>query len=130
MYRDVQWLDPDKYRLRDRKKPLSQIHECTVLQDALRDYYYHYEHLTGGDEFVAKFRVPHGTNAEEFVKNYFKGAVKGVDMDRVQPKYGRNYDILICEERELAKLWSQAQAESRCACMMTLTVPGTKFRPE
>jgi hypothetical protein len=38
MYRDVQWLDPDKYRLRDRKKPLPRIHECTVLQDALGDY--------------------------------------------------------------------------------------------
>lgn len=112
MYCLVAWRDPNlSYKTRR-----SQNHECIVLQDALGDYYYHYEFSQGGDEFVGKFWVPPGTDAEDFVKNYFRGAIKGVDMDQVLPEYGSKYDSLKEEQRELAKLQAEAHDQSRCAC--------------
>jgi hypothetical protein len=108
MYCLIAWRDPTlSYKTRR-----SQNHECIVLQDALGDYYYHYEFCQGGDEFVGKFRAPRGTDAEDFVKNHFRGAIKGVDMDQVLPEYGSKYDNLMEEQRELAKLQAEAHDQS------------------
>jgi hypothetical protein len=119
MFCRLPWHEPGStlhnLPLRD---PPAENHERVVLLDALGDYYYHYEYVSGGDEFVGKFRAPRGTEAEDFVKNYFKGGVKGVDMDRVLPNYGNHYDDLLAEQRELGKLRKQAEAESRCACKL------------
>ena len=98
------------------KKP-APLHDCLVLQDSLGDYYYYYEFSQGGCEFIAKFRAPRGTCAGDFVKNYFKGAVKGVDMDRVLPRRESKDGLYIQKERKkLVKLHKQALYQSRCAC--------------
>jgi hypothetical protein len=116
MYCLEAWRDPTS-SLSYKRRP-DPNHECIVFRDGLGDYYYHYEFSQGGDEFVGKFRVPRGTNAEDFVKNYFRGAIKGVDMDQVLPEYGSKYDSLMEEERELTKLQAEAHDQSRCACII------------
>jgi hypothetical protein len=90
-----------------------------ILQDALGDYYLYSEDVHLGTFFVAKFRVPRGTAPEIFAKDYFKGAVKGVDMDEVHP--GEDYDSPKCQEfrdeqEELGRLRIKAQSQSVCAC--------------
>ena len=61
-------------------------HESFVFQDALGEYYFYYDFCHGGlDEYLAKFRAPRGTTVGDFVKNHFRGGVKGVDMDLVLP---------------------------------------------
>jgi hypothetical protein len=119
MYCRIPWHEPaiESYYA-SLPGPRPENHERFVLQDALGDYYYHYEFVQGGDEFVAKFRAPRGTEPEDFVKNYFEGGVKGVDMDQVLPEYGKRYDDLLAEQRELCKLRGQAEAQSRCACKL------------
>jgi hypothetical protein len=112
MYCRIAWLKPGT----ESDYPPPENHERVVLQDALGDYYYHYEFSQGGDEFVGKFRAPRGTAVENFVKNYFKGGVKGVDMDQVLPKYGKHYDDVLAEQGKLMALRDQAEAQSRCAC--------------
>jgi hypothetical protein len=123
MYCLVERCGPSGYYSHER--PLPQNHECVVVQDALGDYYYHYDFSQGGDEFVAKFRTPRGTTAEDFVKNYFRGAVKDVDMDQILPGCRSNYDDLVKEQRELAKLRDKDQ--SCCACCK-LVASGTKSK--
>jgi hypothetical protein len=126
MYCTVDWLEPGQYHT----YRIPWNHECIVLQDALGDYYYHYEFSQGRSEFVGKFWAPLGMNGEDFVKNYFRGAVKGVDMDQVLPDYGSKYDNLVREEAELAKLQDQARVQSCCACEAFLGQLGsTKFKP-
>jgi len=97
-------------------------HECIVFQDALGKYYLYYDFSQGGGGCLAKFRAPRGTMVSDFVKNYFRGGVKGVDMDLVLPEneYERDYQTLRKEERDLAKLQAQAEAQSRCVCDMWL----------
>jgi hypothetical protein len=73
----------------------------------------------GGDEYLAKFPAPRGTTVNDFLKNHFRGGVKGVDMDLVLPEneYGSAYyHILRKEQKGLAELRAQAKAQSRCAC--------------
>jgi hypothetical protein len=86
IYCTVEWIHPYHRAkiMRLNKKP-GPLHDCLMLQDSLGDYYYYYELLQGGCRFIAKFQAPCGTCVEDFVKNYFNGAVKGVDMDRVLP---------------------------------------------
>lgn len=67
---------------------------------------------------MAKFRAPRGTHPEDFVTNYFKGGVKGVDMDEVPAKWGRRYEISFEKQRQLGKRWARVRAESRCACVL------------
>jgi hypothetical protein len=95
-------------------------HYCLVLQDSFGDYYYYYEFSQGGDRFIAKFWAPRGTCAEDFVKNYFKGAMKDVDMNRVLPRCESKYESLtndlLKEQKELVKLHEQARDQFQCAC--------------
>ena len=44
--------------------PHTGNHECIVFQDAIGEYYFHYDFSQGGDEYVAKFRAPCGTNGQ------------------------------------------------------------------
>jgi hypothetical protein len=83
MYCTIPWHEPslESYYaslFEQLGRPPPENHERVVLQDVLGD---HYEFVQGGDEFVGKFRAPRGTQPEDFVNNYFKGGVKGVDMD-------------------------------------------------
>jgi len=122
MYNTMQWLDPDD-PLMDHSSPPRYdhpLHERMVIQDALGDYYYHYEFSQGGGEFAAKFRAPRGTHPEDFVKNYFKGGVRGVDMDEVPTKWGKRVGIIDTKQRQLGNHWGRVQAESRCACVLRL----------
>jgi hypothetical protein len=99
-------------------------HECIVFQDALGEYYFYYDFSQGGDEYLAKFRAPRGTTVSEFLRDHFRGGVKGVDMDLVLPEneFGTAYYYsLRKEQRDLAVLQAQAQAESRCACQHAAT---------
>ena len=60
-----------------------------------------------------------GQTVNDFVKNDFRGGVRGVDMDLVLPADedgSTYYYILKKEQRDLARLWAQANAQSRCAC--------------
>jgi hypothetical protein len=108
------------YRVREPGDK-NELHMAIVLQDALGDYYFSYENgYHGGDFLVAKFRhVPRGTAPQEFVKHYFKGAVKGVDMDEIHPREdynGPERKRLRDEQVELARLFREAQSQSACAC--------------
>ena len=93
--------------------------ECIVFQDAVGDYYFYYEFSQGGDEYVAKFRAPRGTTVSDFLKDHFRGGVKGVDMDLVlsDDRSLANSSRVWWHERELGRRRTQAQAESRCACL-------------
>jgi hypothetical protein len=121
MYCTLEWSDSDykAERMRLNIQP-GRLHECLVLQDSFGDYYYYYEFSQGGDRFIAKFWAPRGICAGDFVKNYFKGAVKDVDMDRVLPrcesKYESLFNDLLKEQKELAKLHEQARDQVQCAC--------------
>ena len=79
MYCAVEWSNPDykAERMRLNIQP-GRLHERirVVLQDSFGDCYYHYEFSQDGNRFIGKFRAPRGTCAEDFVKKYFKGAVK------------------------------------------------------
>ena len=76
------------------------VNECIVFRDAVGDYYLYFELAQGHGEYLAKFRAPRGTTVEDFVKNHFWGAVKGVDMDEVPPGCrGNAYHELVEEER-------------------------------
>jgi hypothetical protein len=112
------------YRLREAGG-LPGLHESIIFQDGLGDYYFRYQDgYSGFLQFVAKFRAPCGTAPEEFVEKYFKGAIKGVDMDEVVPlwdmedneEYYKHADRVRKEQSELAKLWQKAQCQSACAC--------------
>jgi hypothetical protein len=119
MFYTLQWRDPDDPLVNGPQCPTerSRNHECIVIRDALGDYYYHYEFSQGGGEFVAKFRAPRGVGVEHFGKNYFKGGVRGVDMDEVpQAKSAKRFYILEAKQMQLGKRWARVQAESRCAC--------------
>jgi hypothetical protein len=116
------------YRLREAGG-LPGLHESIILQDGLGDYYFRYKDgYSGFHEFVAKFRAPCGTTPDEFVEKYFKGAIKGVDMDEVVPhwngeddeEYYEYADRVRKEQAELAKLWMKARRQSACACVELL----------
>ena len=115
MFCTVDWIEPGG--LFEEKLPRGNP-ECIVFQDAVGDYYFYYE-CQGGEEYVAKFRAPRGTTVSDFLKDHFRGGVKGVDMDLVSPG-DRSLDNWIrvhSHEQELGELRKQAQAESRCACV-------------
>ena len=57
---------------------------------------------------MAKFRAPRGTRPVDFVKNHFKGAVTGADMDQVLEKLGRRIQILCAKQTQLSRRWARA----------------------
>ena len=120
MYYTMSWRDPDDPRAHhDEPRCYNpNLHECMVIQDSLGDYYFHYEFCQGGGEFMAKFRAPRGTHPEDFVKNYFKGGVRGLDMDEVPLKLGRRLRIIDAKQRQLGERWARVRAESGCACLL------------
>jgi hypothetical protein len=113
MYCTVEWIEPGG--LFEEKEPPGST-ECMVFQDAVGDYYFYYEFSQGGDGYLAKFRAPRGTTVSDFVKDHFRGGVKGVDMDLVLRGDSGYCETLWYEEVALARLQMQAEAQSRCAC--------------
>jgi hypothetical protein len=106
MYCTIEWVKPGSYP----DIPGTQNYEHTVLQDARGDFYHHYTFSQGGAMFVGKFRVPRGTPVEDCLKNYYKGAENGVDMDRVREAWKHWKEL--SKERELAKLRARLMLKS------------------
>ena len=109
------------YRLREPNEfhdyPGEDLHQSIVVQDARGDYYYYYEDAVAGDINVARFRSTRGTMPEDFVKNHFRGAVMGVDMDRVcRPLKAYNAAYLMKEQADLVELRKDAESQFGCAC--------------
>lgn len=102
--------------------------ECIVFQDAIGDYYFYYEFSQGGDEYLAKFRAPRGTTVSDFVKDHFRGGVKGVDMDLVLPRYDSFKVKLWREQQDLAALHEWVRAHSHCACWLPSTSRDAKLK--
>lgn len=114
IYCTVEWVEPGG--LFNQQLP-SGNNKCIVFQDALGEYYFYYDFLQGGGEYLAKFRAPCGMLVSDFLKHHFQGAVKGVDMDLVLPKEGTAYyNKVQKEQKDLARLKAQAVAQSHCAC--------------
>lgn len=53
---------------------------------------------------------------KDFVKNHFRGAVIGVDMDKFDPYDGYNSTVLVKAQVELAKQRKEVESQSGCAC--------------
>jgi len=88
-------------------------HQSIVVQDARGDYYYYGEEMCAGDHVVGRFRSPRGTMPEDFVKNYFRGAVLGVDMDPVDHHEAYNYAYLSKQQEKLVKQREEVESQSR-----------------
>ena len=125
MYCTVDWVEPGG--LFEEQLPPGNS-ECIVFQDALGDYYFYYEFSQGGSEYLAKFRAPRGTTVSDFVKDHFRGAMKGVDMDLVLRGDSGSCETLWHEQWDLARLQEWARAQSRCACWNASTSRDTKLK--
>ena len=69
---------------------------------------------------MAKFCSTRGTIPEDFVKNHFKGAVMGIDMNEVYPYLA--YGILSLEESQgdLVQECKEVKDQSGCICTKLL----------
>ena len=120
------------YRPREPKKSgyycEAPLHQSIVVEDVCGDYYDYHQDPWAGDVFVARFRSPRGTMPEDFVKNHFRGAVMGVDMDQIHPyeAYGTSY--LAKEQAELVKQREEVESQSGCACSNLLRATAYKSK--
>ena len=109
------------YRSREPKEsPIysceEALHQSIVVQDARGDYYYYGLDPWAGADVVAKFRSTRGTMPEDFVRNHFKGAIMGVDMDQIHLSLAHNSTSLMKDQAELVNRRKEAESQSGCMC--------------